>query len=400
MKANISAKPTYPVSPGNKVQHLLAVAKITADAFAGGQHVEEISKTYFNNCHYDWNTSFLAWDGEQLIHHWGVWGYPMRIESAQVQVAGVGAVFTKEEYRKQGLMQSAALASFEAMRENNYDLSILRGRHYAKFGYVRAWNYVTYRLKPDEIPSFEIQHPYELLGPQHMDKIIGLYNREYSTFSGTVVRPTYRMLETGDMSAYGWFEKGALVGYVRAVPTDDKKTLQCLEATGAPEQGLAVLANLFQEGEYESLTFFTLPYQHPILQIIRRGACIVEDQYFYHTGWQVKIINLKSVLEKLTPLLEKRLRNSQFANWSGSIGLDTGDQKTTLSIATGELQVTNETPQHKLQGGAALGRFLIGSDEPEEILQQEKIACTEQVSAIVRILFPNLHPMMSHWDEY
>ena len=32
-----------------------------------------------------------------------------------------------------------------------------------------------------------------------------------------------------------------------------------------------------------------MPYLHPMLAIIRRGACLVEDQYFYHTGWQVRI---------------------------------------------------------------------------------------------------------------
>ncbi|MCA9919433.1 MAG: GNAT family N-acetyltransferase, partial [Anaerolineales bacterium] len=121
---------------------LRPIAQITADAFAGGQHVEELSQQYIGNCHYDWQTSRLIWDGNKLVHHWCVWGYPMRLSGVQLKVAGVGAVVTLEAYRQQGLMQTAALASFQAMQENGYDLSILRGRHYAKFGYVRAWNYV------------------------------------------------------------------------------------------------------------------------------------------------------------------------------------------------------------------------------------------------------------------
>ena len=39
------------------------------------------------------------------------------------------------------------------MHQDGYDLSILRGRHYVKMGYARAWNYVTYRLKLEELPE-------------------------------------------------------------------------------------------------------------------------------------------------------------------------------------------------------------------------------------------------------
>ena len=44
-----------------------------------------------------------------------------------------------------------------------YDLSILRGRHYVKMGYARAWNYVTYRLKLEELPGGEPSKPYQPL---------------------------------------------------------------------------------------------------------------------------------------------------------------------------------------------------------------------------------------------
>ena len=124
---------------------------------------------------------------------------------------------TREEYRKRGLMQQAALASFEAMREKGYDLSILRGRHYVKFGYARAWNYITYRLKPEEIPALPLKHPYQKLGTEHIAAMDSIYNETHQTFSGTAVRPTYRLKSAEEMSAYGWFdESGRLTGYVRA----------------------------------------------------------------------------------------------------------------------------------------------------------------------------------------
>ncbi len=53
-----------------------------------------------------------------------------------------------------------------------------------------------------------------------------------------------------------------------------------------------------------------------------------------------------------------------------------------------------------LHGGAELGRFLIGSDEPDEIIRQGELVCSGMAFPLVRVLFPNLHPMMSHGDEY
>ena len=130
-----------------------------------------------------------------------------------LKVAGVGAVATEEPYRKRGLMARAAQASLGAMRTNGYDLTILRGRHYARFGYVRAWNYVTYRLKPDEVALWTAPTPYELLGPDKLDELAALYNESHQAFTGTAVRPPYRTDKGGELKAHGWHDgAGRLAG--------------------------------------------------------------------------------------------------------------------------------------------------------------------------------------------
>jgi hypothetical protein len=235
-----------------------------------------------------------------------------------------------------------------------------------------------------------------------MESINSLYNREYATFSGSCMRPTYPMLKDGDMKAYGWFDQqDQLAGYVRAVPTEDKSILQCMEAAGDPEQGLAVLKDLFNQGAYQELHFFTMPEQHPILQITRRGACTVENRYFYKTGWQVRLVNLTSCLQKLLLQLEERLASSPFAGWQGSLHLNAGEQKATLRIAKGRIHLTQDPPgDHRVDGGWGIARLLIGSDEPAEIARQEGIAFSRKSDQLVEVLFPNLYPMMSHWDEF
>lgn len=387
----------------NPNEHLRLMGQLAADAFTGGQYVEQFCQNYIGNSHYDWNVSRLVMDGDQVIHHWGVWGYQMRLESIQLKVAGIGAVVTHEAYRKQGWMHKAAQDSFDAMLDAGYDLSILRGRHYVKMGYVRAWNYVNYRFTPGDIPGLEIKKPYQPLGPGRIPEMDALYNRTHASFSGTAVRPTFWNRHPEDIGVYAWFdEDGRLEGYVRAFPAEDNpKLLQCLEAAGDPQQGLAVLADLFKKGDYEKLTCFTLPYRHPMLQHLRRGACIVEDRYFDVSGWRVRIINLHGTLKKMIPLLEERLSQSQFSSWNGSLHLDGGQWKATLQIENGNVKITNDKAgENIIHGGADIARFLIGSDEPDEIIRQTDMECSGIAALLVRVLFPNLCPMMSHWDEY
>ena len=387
----------------NPNDHLRAMGQLAADAFANGQYVDAFCDNYIGNSHYDWTVSRLVMDSETLVHHWGVWGYQMRLESIQLKVAGIGAVVTRDGYRKQGWMHRAAQASFDAMEREGYDLSILRGRHYVKMGYARAWNYVNYRFTLDDISRVELRKPYQPLDASRVPEMDALYNQTHAHFTGTAIRPTFRNRHPKDIGVYAWFDDdGKLEGYIRALPTEENpKVLQCLEAAGDPQQGLAVLADLFKKGEYEKMTCFTLPREHPMLQFLRKGACIVEDRYFDISGWRVRIVNLQSALKKMKPLLEARLSQSQFAAWNGSLHLDGGQWKAALRIENGNVEVTNDAVgENSIRGGADIARFLIGSDDPEEIIHQADMECAGIAIPLVRALFPNLHPMMSHWDEY
>ncbi len=383
--------------------HLHRIGQLCAEIFSEGKYVEQYCENYIGNSNYDWNTSRVLLDGEKMIHHWGVWGYQMRLESIQLKVAGIGAVATHPDYRKQGLMHLAAQESFTAMDKDGYDISILRGRHYVKMGYARAWNYIHYNIKPEDIAKHKLQKPYQRLTVEQINEIERLYNRAYSVYSGTAIRPTYLKKHPDDLHMYGWFDvQGKLEGYVRAMPDEDNpKEFQCVEAVGNPLQGLAVLADLFQGKEYEKLTCFTLPYLHPMLQLLRKGAVIVEDRYFDISGWRVRIINLQRTLNKLIPLLEKRLLESQYAGWQGNLQLDAGFAKAVIKMDRGRVEITGEgISENVLRGGADISRFLIGSDEPDEIIRQAEMECSGMSIALARVLFPNLHPMMSLWDEF
>jgi hypothetical protein len=289
------------------------------------------------------------------------------------------------------------------MQKDGYDISILRGRHYVKMGYARAWNYIHYNIKPEDITKVKLQKPYQQLTVEQIGEVESLYNHAYSGISGTAIRPTYLKKHPDDLHMYGWFdEQGKLEGYIRAMPDEENpKEFQCVEAVGDPLQGLAVLAELYQGRECEKLTCFTLPYLHPMLQYLRKGAVIVEDRYFDISGWRVRIINLHRTLTKLIPLIERRLVESRYANWQGSLLLDAGFVKASINMDRGRVEITEDGfTENVICGGADTARLLIGSDEPDEIIRQAGMECNGLSVALARVLFPNLHPIMSLWDEF
>ena len=81
--------------------------------------------------------------------------------------------------------------------------------------------------------------------------------------------------------------------------------------------------------------------------------------------------------------------------------MDAGEHHAALRIDVGSVEVIGGTPgEHNIRGGGDVGRFLIGSDDPAEIIQQAEMVCAGDSADLITVLFPNLHPMMSHWDEY
>ena len=65
---------------------------------------------YLDDSFYDWKASRVGFVGDRMVSHYGIWGYDCRIGSATIRMAGIGAVATHGEYRKQDFMYQTILA--------------------------------------------------------------------------------------------------------------------------------------------------------------------------------------------------------------------------------------------------------------------------------------------------
>ncbi len=357
---------------------------------------------YIGHSRYDWAASRVGLIDNQMVTHWGVWDYSMRIGACTVRAAGIGVVATHGDFRNRGLMAKTAQPSIDAMKPLGYDMTLLFGiwNFYHRFGYVRAWPDVKHVIAAGLLPPQKPQRAAKKFTPAQRDDLDRLYNRYYANLTGTAVRPTY------DTNRYPekwngvlWESGGKAEGYI--VYGQDGKLLDVIEAVGEVDQCLRTVSALCRKFCCSEAAFTAMPYEHPIARRLRQGNCRVESNYTANGGPMVHMINLASTLTKIAPELSRRLKASCFADWRGALLIEDPREKALLKIDRGRVTtgLAAATP-HAIRGGEHIAQLVIGTHDTGDTIEGGKIKLTGAAAALAPILFPNQHPILGLWDHY
>ncbi len=402
------AKATLQLRPPDPKTDREAIFDLIAKVFGRTSYyewIDHLRSGYFVASHYDADASTVGLIDGQIVTHWGVWDYRMRIGLETLRVAGVGAVATDGFRHGQGLMRRTIEAALDRMRKADYDLSVLYGisNFYHKFGYTQAWPRVYYIAEADRLGTDKLDARLRR-GPVVQDRELdAMYNRTFAGLTGTAVRPTYaRFDKLGPIvpETIRWLHpNGKVAGYVRIGVWEGR--LQCTEACGDVEQILRVLGREARRLGHKQIEFPDLHWQTPLAMELRRRGVKLTMDYQASGGAMVRIMNLASTLESMRGEFQRRLADSPLADWSGTLDLHATDDRATLRIAKGTVQVAPASrSRHALRARDALGRLIIGSGDPEEILRTDDVRCSGDGRTLARVLFPNQHPMLSMLDHF
>jgi putative sterol carrier protein len=110
-----------------------------------------------------------------------------------------------------------------------------------------------------------------------------------------------------------------------------------------------------------------------------------------------KLISLPMLLEEITPLLTKRLMNSDYKDWQGKIGISGNQHKATI-IVENEISIAEEVMNglniHLQSDDDTITRIAIGRLTPyEAYLQREltiKPIVNDRVANLLKTLFPKI----------
>ena len=373
--------------------------------------VEHCRKGYIDGSAYDWRSSVIGLVGGEVVTHYGVWRYAMRVGRAGLVAGGIGAVGTAGSYRDQGFMARTATESLALMRANGYHVSVLFGIRdfYHRFGYVRAWNDESYIVAVADLPTpsrapgarpLQIRAPitaatWRLLGE--------LYNAEYAGLTGTAVRPTYTANRFPELSCFVWPSVSRPHGYV-LLKRSGQECL-CWESIGEPERALGAARFVEERWGCKRVRFEFTHHLHPVTAALRRGEARRETEFHANSGPLICLLDLQGALRTLCPELGRRLEQSEYRDWIGRISVKEGEAACTLQIARSHVRVLDEGAGRTATDGSVLGsgalvQLLIGTDEPAEIVAGGGVALRGPARDLAAALFPAQRPSMSLWDRF
>ena len=113
--------------------------------------------------------------------------------------------------------------------------------------------------------------------------------------------------------------------------------------------------------------------------------------------WMFKIVNLPMLLRELSPLLLKRLNESDtYKGWEGTIGIKGTEHQASLSIRDGEIRVSEEVSEGTgiclSTDDDTITRFILGVTTPYSALLQDQLHIAPTVNDSVTRLLGTLFP--------
>jgi len=364
---------------------------------------------YIDDSHYDWNASRVGLLDGELVSHFGVWDYQMRVGIDSIRTAGVGAVATNLEHRKRGYMKQTAEACCNGLKESDFGFSVLYGisDFYHRFGYVNAWNGSKITINKRDLPDPEGRvrlRKSDLATEQALDLVS---NRTNAGLTGTAVHPTYRKNRyPKKWTRYKW-NASASPGYV--VVDHSERTCSLVDCGGDPAEIIAACIQLVKRRGCSDLRIADLHRNHPLLEELQRVSYRREESNNPSGGAMIRITNLYYLLNHMRKTLTWRLRESSFSGWNGTIFIQWGREYAVLSFERRGLRVLTDSAAkekglnnkvHQIRAGDGLAQLFIGTADPYRIIERHKMHTSGEAKNLVGVLFPEQFPCLGRWDQF
>lgn len=184
----------------------------------------------------------------------------------------------------------------------------------------------------------------------------------------------------------------------------DKPLFWVDEVAGDPDTCLQALAILTRQWQCQEVFFDRLHYKSGVGKQLRQmNTCRIHTGTFSRSkrSYVVRIINLQSLLEKLTGVFTHRLQKSPLRNWQGNllISLSENGQAETimLTIENSTVAVAPISKSaHAIHGGQSLAQLVLGTETPDEIVEMTNIQLTGDAELLLPVLFPAQYPQMEN----
>ena len=331
----------------------------------------------------------------------------------------VGWVHTAPKYRRRGLSRWAFGASLSHELVRRYScISLHTGVNNTAHGMYRSFGFVDglvareftkiLRYEQTKVVEGVVVRPYT---PQDEVEMTSVLNAFYADRVERRPRRTERHRTSETRLIYLAEKTGELLGYVQA-QCEKEKNVSIYEFCLKPQPSensthpegfleeigaalLCALHNALVKREYKRIRYY------PEAEGDKNHIRMLFHNFGYTSKvdwvWMFKIINLPMLLGELSPLLSKRLSESDnYKGWQGTIGIKGSEHRASLIIKNSEIRVAAEV---SADTGLCLStdddtitRFILGVVTPYEAYLQNQLhiapTVTSSVAGLLGTLFP------------
>lgn len=294
------------------------------------------------------NDFFVAKSEGEIVAALNLLPLEWEIEDVPIKVAELACVATHPDFRHMGI-QRLLMKEYDArVSTHGYDLSAIEGipYYYRQFGYEYALQLdEETKICLDQIPELTSEH--EIRSFQRSDlpqakKLLEESKRKFMVHSIRDESIWKMQQETGmiaerEYEAYVMEEKGKIVAYFRFFDDRETKELILKEVTDVKyEQARSILAFLRAECVKRDLkTLKALVSGHEYFaELLSSLGGIAFPAY----AWQLHIVDHVRLLEKMSPLFERRLANSIYGDFTGNVNLNFYRNTAQLVFRDGRLE--------------------------------------------------------------
>ena len=333
----------------------------------------------------------------------------------------VSWVHTTPKYRRKGLARWAfgASMSHELVRQSSC-ISLHTGTDNDAHGMYRSFGFVdglstrefTKTLQHEQAKVVEglVVRPYTLGDEVAMASVLNAF---YADRVERRPRRAERRRTSETRVIYLAEKSGELLGYVQAQCNKKEKNVRITEfcLKPLPSEGsthpegfledvgaalLCALHNALVKGEYKRIRYEPEAEgdKHYVRTLFHNFGYTSVDVGWV---WMFKITNLPMLLGELSPLLLKRLSESDdYKGWQGTIGIKGSEHRASLTIKNGEIRVSEEVPEGTgiclSTDDDTITRFILGVTTPYRAHLQNQLYIAPTANSSVAHLLGTLFP--------
>ncbi len=352
-----------------------------------------------------------------------MWAY----EGVPLRNLELGFVGTLKEYRRKGLVRALYEHFDELLQVGEYDISTIQGipYYYRQFGY----DFVlpmdrTLWMTVDQLPTIEETAQPEYMKiqirestPNDLTDIMNLYDEHNTRLRVYIARSRelWEIQEEAKREYHGEFrtflfeDNNRVIGYLRlAVNLTSKgphgSTLRVIESSINTYDGVMRALQLIKT-EALKHEFYRIGITGPSTNNLSRIALDIGGRIRGGWKYQLRVPNILGLLNKISPVLEKRLVGSMFEGLTKDLTINTFRHCYLLRLSNGKIEKITDIGMQEVDESRGfrappndLVRLIFGVYDIDEISHNNiDFLVGRDLKSLVETLFPKGESCISYY---